>query len=96
MPFISTTKTCSLMNANHFTTVRANPFRFLITNEISDPKFVYHFEILDHTHSVLVSVSLIQVFQPGAGKLAATAGTILYLTFGELVAVFNFTRGPAL
>jgi hypothetical protein len=65
------------MNANHFITFWTMPFLFFILDEMSDPNFIYHFEIVDHAHSILCSVALIQLFQPGAGKFTTTIGTIL-------------------
>jgi hypothetical protein len=50
------------MNANHFTTFGTDPFLFFIPNEMSDPKFIYHIEIVDHAHSILRSVSPVQMF----------------------------------
>jgi len=83
------------MNTNNFTTFETNPFQFLIPNEMSDPNFIYHFEIIDHAHFILDSVSLIQLFQSGAGEIITTIGTILGFTFGDLFAVFDFTCSPA-
>ena len=47
------------MNTNHFTTFGTNPFLFFIPNEMFDPKLIYHFEIVDHAHHILGSVSFI-------------------------------------
>ena len=91
MPFIPTRKACWFMNTNHFTTFGTNPFKFFILNEISDPNCIYHFEIIDHTHSILGSVSPIQLFQPGAGKTITTIGTILVFALVEFFAVSDFT-----
>jgi hypothetical protein len=78
------------MNTNHFTTFGTYPFHFFIPNEISDPDFIYHFEIIDHAHSILCSVSLIQLFQLSAGKIITSIGTILDFAVGDLFAVSNF------
>jgi len=59
---------------------------------MSDPNFIYHFEIVDHAHPILRSISLIQLFQPGAGKTITTIGTILGFAFGVFFAVSDFTR----
>jgi hypothetical protein len=91
MPFIPTRKACWPMDTNPFTTFGTNPFKFFILYEISDPNFIYHFETINHAHPVLGSVSLIQLFQPGAGKTITSIGTILGFTFGELFAVSDFT-----
>jgi hypothetical protein len=82
------------VNANHLTTFGADPFLFFIPNEMSDPKFIYHPEIVDHAHSILCSVSLVQIFQPDAGKSVTAVRTILELAPGDFFAVFDFTGGP--
>ena len=78
------------MNTNHFSTFGTIPFDFFIPNEMSDPNFIYHFEIVDHTHFILCSVSLIQLFQPGAGEATTTTGAILGFAFGDLFTVSYF------
>ncbi len=83
------------MNTNHFTTFGTNPFHFFIPDEMSDTKFIYHFEIIDHAHSILGSVSLIQLFQSGAGEIITTIGTILGFAFRDFVAVSDYTRSTA-
>jgi hypothetical protein len=79
------------MDTNHFTTFGTDPFHFLIPNEMSNPKFIYHFEIVDHAHSILCSISFIQLFQPGAWITITTIGTILNFALGDLFAIFNST-----
>ena len=79
------------MNTYHFTAFGTNPFQFFILNEVSDPNFIYHFKIINHAHSILGSVSLIQLFQSGAGETITTIGTILVFVFNDLFAVSDFT-----
>ncbi|MDJ0915090.1 MAG: hypothetical protein QNI95_16070 [Desulfobacterales bacterium] len=79
------------MNTNHFTTFRTNPFQFFILNEFSDPNFIYHFEIIDHAHFILVSVALIQCIQSGAGETITIIGTLLGFVFSDLFTVSDFT-----
>ena len=93
MPLISARKTSWFMNTNHFTTFRTNPFKFFILYEISDPCFIYHFKIINHAHSILASVSLIQLFQPKAGETITTIGTIPGFAFGNLVAISDLAGG---
>jgi hypothetical protein len=50
------------MNTNHFTTFGTDPFPFFVPNEISDPKFIYSFEIVNHAHSILGTIALVQMF----------------------------------
>ena len=81
------------MNTKHFTTFGTNPFRLFIPNEVSDPKFINYFEIVDHTHSIFCSVTLIQLFQPGTWKFITAIGTILCFTLGDFFTVSDFTSG---
>jgi hypothetical protein len=83
------------MNTNKFPTFGTNPFLFFIPNEMSDPSFTYHFEIIDHAHSIPGSVSIIQLFHPGAGKTITTIRTILVSAFGDLFTVSDFTSSTA-
>jgi len=48
-------------------------------------------EILDHTHAILGSISLIQMVQPGARK-AVTPKTVFVSAINYLLAVLNLTR----
>jgi hypothetical protein len=91
MPFISTKKACWFMNTNHFTTFGTKPFKLFFLNKIFDPNFIYHFKVINHAHSILGSVSFIQLFQPGAGETITTIGTIFVFVFGELFTVSDYT-----
>ncbi len=88
-PFIPTGKACRSMNTNHLTTFRTKPFLFFFLNEMPDPKFIYHCEIVDHAHSIICSIALIQLFQPGTRKFATTVGTILDFATSNLFAISN-------
>ena len=80
------------MNTNHFTAFGTNPFTFFIPNKRSDPNFIYHFEIINHAHAILDSISPIQLFQPGARENITTIGTILGFAFSAFFAVSDLTR----
>ena len=90
MPFTPAKKACRFMNTNHFATFWTSPFQCFILNEISDPNFIYHFEIINHTQSILGSVSLIQLLQPGAGETITAIWTIPGFAFSDLFAVSDF------
>lgn len=92
MPFMPARKACRLANTNHCTTFGTDPFNFFIPNELSDPDFIYHFEIVNHAHSVLGPVSPIQLLQPGARETVTATRAILDFTFDDLFAVSDFTR----
>jgi len=83
------------MNTNYFPTFGTNPFLVFITNEMSDPGFIYQFEVIDHAHSILGSVSLIQLFQPGAGETITTIRTVLGFAVGDLFTISDSTYGSA-
>ena len=91
MPFIPAGKAYQPMNTNHFTTFRTKPFLFFIPDEMSNPRFINHFEIVDHAHSIPLSVALIQLFQPGTWKTTTTIGTILAFAICDLFAISNST-----
>ena len=84
------------MNADHFTTLGADPFLFFIANEMSDPKFIDHFEIVDHAHSIVCSVSLVQMLQPIAGKTITTTEAIRSLSLRDLFAVLDLAGSTVL
>ena len=84
-------KACWFMNTNHFITFGTNPSQFFILNEISDPSGMYHFEISNHAHSILGSVSLIQLFHPGTWEIITATGAVLGISFSDLFAVSDFT-----
>ncbi len=77
------------MDTNHLTTFWTKPFLFFFLNEMPDPKFIYHFEIVDHAHSILCSIALIQLFQPGAREFATTVETIFDFATFNLFAIYN-------
>ncbi len=79
------------MHTDHFTTYGTGPFLFFIQNEMPDTRFLYHLEIVDHTHSIFCSVSLVQLYQPGTGIAVTTIRAILDLAAGNLIAISYFT-----
>jgi len=58
-----------LMNAKHHTAPGTGPPYIFIFNEFPDSGFLYVHEILNHAHSVLGSITLIEVVQPVAGEM---------------------------
>lgn len=59
---------------------------------MSDPKFIYHIEIVEHTHSIFISVTIIQLIQPCARIATTSFRTIPGFTFSELIAVSDTAR----
>jgi len=91
MPIISTRKACWLMNTNHITAFGANPSQLFIPNKIPDPNFINIFQIVNHTHPILCSVSLVQLFQFSTGKITTIIRAEFCFAFGDLFAVSDFT-----
>lgn len=60
------------MNALYLTTRGACPSFLFIFNETSYAKLLHVYEIVDHTHTVLGSIALIQVIQPAAREIITT------------------------
>ena len=77
------------MNANHLTALRAGPPFLFVSNQMSDTRFLYGSEIVEHAHPILIPVAFIQLFEPGAGKVAATAAVFVF-PCDELIANLNF------
>jgi hypothetical protein len=54
------------MNTNYLAALGAGPPLLFVSNEQSYSDFLYVQEILNHTHTILGSITLIQVIQPDA------------------------------
>ena len=60
------------MDTDELSAFRTGPSFFLISDKLAYTELFYILEIGDHTHTVFVSIALIQTFQPGARKICAT------------------------
>lgn len=81
------------MNTYQLTALGTGPPFLLVFNETSYAEPLYVHEIVDHTHSILGSVTLIQVIQPVAGKVV-TAEAVLGFTLQQLLTLF-YSAGEA-
>ena len=90
-PLVSTRKALRLMNTDYLTAFRTGPLFFFVCNEISYAKLPYLLEIVNHTHAILGSISLIQVVQPDAWKAVATEA-VLDSTFRHLLTILDSAR----
>ena len=79
------------MNTNYLTAFGTGPPFLFISNKMSYTGLPYVLEIINHTHTILRSIALIQVFQPVAGK-AVTTETVLEFIFRYLFTVLDSTR----
>jgi len=78
------------MNTNDLTTLGTGPLFFFVSNKLSYTGLLYIVEIVNHTHTILRPIALIQVVQPVAGK-AVTAKAVLEFLFHHLFAVLDST-----
>ena len=76
------------MNTNDLATLGAGPFFLFVPNKMSYAKFPYAHEIVDHTHTILGSIALIQVIQRGARK-AVTTEAVPDLTLHYVLTVLD-------
>lgn len=60
-----------LVDTDYSPALRAPPALLLQTDEAPKPKLSNAFEVLDHAHPVLGTVSLVQLAKPGTGKTGA-------------------------
>ena len=79
------------MNTNYLATLWTGPPFLFVSNELPYADLLYVHEIVNHTHTILGSIALIQVIQPVARK-AVTAEAVPDFTLHYLLAVFDSTR----
>jgi hypothetical protein len=79
------------VHADYLAALWAGPLFLFVSDELSYAGCLYALEILDHAHAVFGSVSLIELFEPGAGKLFA-ADAELRLAACYPVTVLNSAR----
>ena len=60
------------MNTNYLPAPGTGPPFLFVSDELSYSEFIYFFEIVNHTHTILISIALIQVIQMGARKIITT------------------------
>lgn len=90
-PLMFARKTLRLMNTNYLTALGTGPPFLFVSNKMSYAELPYVLEIVNHTHTILSSIALIQVFQPVAGK-AVTTEAVLDFTFRYLLTVLDSTH----
>jgi hypothetical protein len=67
------------MNTYELTALGTGPTFFFVSHEMPYTELLYVHEIVNHTHSILGSIALIQVAQPVARK-PVTAEAVPYFT----------------
>ena len=75
------------MNTNYLATFGASPSFLFVFNKIPYAELSYIFEIVNHTHSVLGSIAIIQVVQYNTGETITTEA-IFDSTFRGFLTVF--------
>jgi hypothetical protein len=76
------------MHTEYPAALGTGPSFLFISHELSYAGLLYVHEIVNHTHSILGSIALIQVIQSLAGK-AVTTEAILKTAFRQVFAVFD-------
>jgi hypothetical protein len=78
------------MNTEDLTAIRASPPFFFVSDEMPYAEFSNALEVIDHAHSVLGSIALIQMVQPNARE-AVTAKAVLDFGVHYLLTVLDLT-----
>lgn len=91
-PFISTGKASRPVDTDQLSALGTDPSLFFMFDEMANPGFTDDFKIIDHTHAIPGSVSLIQLFQPCTGITGTAVRTIRIFFLLDIVAVSDFTR----
>jgi hypothetical protein len=76
------------MNTEYLTAFRAAPLFLFVSNEMPYAEFSNAFEIVDHAHAILGSISLIQIVQPNARE-AVTAKAVLDFSVHYLLTILD-------
>ena len=76
------------MNTNSLATFWTFPPRVFVSDEMPDAKLPDALEIINHAHTILGSIALVQVIQRGTRK-AITAETIPHSTLHHLLTGFD-------
>jgi hypothetical protein len=71
-PLVFARRALRLMNTNYLAALGTGPPFLFVSNEVSYAELPYVLEIINHTHTILGSVALIQVIQRGARKAITT------------------------
>jgi hypothetical protein len=71
-PLVPARKALRLMNTDDLAAPGTGPLFFFILNELSYADLLYAYEIVNHTHTILGSITLIQVIEPDTGKAVTT------------------------
>ena len=83
------------MNTNYLAAPGAGPPFLFVSNELSYSDFLYVHEIVNHTHTILGPIPLIQVIQSVARK-AVTAEAVIDSTLDYLLTVLDSARDAGL
>jgi hypothetical protein len=76
------------MNTNYIATLGTGPSFLFVSDEMSYAELLYVQEIVNHTHAIRGSITLIQVIQPVARK-PVTAEAVPDFTWHHLLAVLD-------
>ena len=88
---MSARKALRLVNTNYLATLGTGPPFLFVSNEMPYAELLYIHEIVNHTHTILGSIALIQVIQRGARK-AVTTEAVPDSTLHYLLTVLDSAR----
>ena len=82
------------MNTNYLTAFGTGPPFLFVHDEMLYAELLYVHEIVNHAHTILGSIALIQVVQPGARK-AVTTEAVPDSTLHYLLTALDSARGAS-
>ena len=82
-------KALRLMNTKYLTALGAGPPYIFISHKMSYAELSYVLEIVNHTHTILSSIALIQVVEPGAGKAVTTEAVLVFIFLNLLTVLYS-------
>jgi hypothetical protein len=95
MPCLATRKALWLVDTEHLTTLKTSPFLVLAPYKPPYSEFLYVRQVLNHAHSILRSIALVQMFKGLAGELVATEAELDSWSF-ELAAILDAATNAGL
>ena len=90
-PLMFARKALRLMNTNYLTALGTGPPFLFASNKMSYTELSHGYKIVNHAHTILGSIAIVQVDEIVARK-AFTTKAVLNFSFSYLLTVLNFAR----